>query len=104
MVPRSPKLFALLTLAALAGCAKPPPPPPPPAPPPPPPPPKCESLSERCAAKPDTRAKVTSSDLVFAPAGGWIYAQQSSATIAQASDAGPAIAFLGIDLDFKDAK
>jgi hypothetical protein len=106
MSPRLPKLFALISLVALgAGCPKPPPPPPPPPPPAePPPPPKCESLGEKCEAKPDTKAKVTNTDLAFTPPGAWVYAQQSSATIAQASEAGPAIAFLGIELDPKDAK
>ncbi len=106
MLVRSLKSLALAILvAASVGCAKPPPPEPPPeAPPPPPPPPKCESFSEKCQSKADTRAKITSSDLVFSPAAGWIYAQQSSSTLAQASETGPAIAFLGIDYDAKDAK
>jgi hypothetical protein len=100
------KTLALaLLVAASVGCAKPPPPEPPPeAPPPPPPPPKCESFSEKCQSKPDTRAKITSSDLVFTPAPGWVYAQQSSSTLAQSSETGPGIAFLGIDFDAKDAK
>jgi len=86
--------------------SKPPPPPPQPEAPPalPPPPPKCEALSEKCAATADTRAKITNSSLIFTPARGWIYAQQSSSTLAQAGDSGPALAFLGIDIDPKDAK
>jgi hypothetical protein len=107
MASRPVTLVALIALAALgAGCPKPPPPPPPPPPVAevPPPPPKCESFSEKCAAKPETRAKITSSTLVFTPAAGWTYAQQSSSTVAQASDAGPAIAFIGIEIDAKDAK
>jgi hypothetical protein len=108
MPPRSLTVLAMAALAlGAAGCPKPPPPPPQPeaeVAPPPPPPPKCESLSEKCAGSPDTKAKITNSGLVFAPPAGWIYAQQSSATLAQASDSGPALAFLGADLDPKDAK
>lgn len=109
MSPRLPKLFALTlfaALAALSGC-KPKPPPPPPTPPveePPPPPPKCESLGEKCEAKPDTKAKITSSSLVFTPEKGWFYAMQSSATIAQASETGPGIAMMGYEGDAKDQK
>lgn len=107
MPPRSVLLVTLAGLVALAsGCPKPPPPAPPPEPTveAPPPPPKCESFSEKCAGKASTRAKITNAGLVFSPAVGWIYAQQSSSTVAQESDAGPAIAFLGIDLDAKDTK
>lgn len=104
MSPRLPTLLAMTVLAALAaGCPKPPPPPPPVVAEPPPPP-KCESLAEKCEAKPDTKAKITNSGLVFTPAMGWIYAQQSSATVAQSADGGPAIAMVGIDVDPKDAK
>jgi hypothetical protein len=101
------KLVALSILAAcVAGCPKPPPPAPPPvvADAPPPPPPKCEAFAEKCAGTADTRAKIINSVLVFTPAAGWFYAQQSSSTVAQASDAGPALAFLGIDVDPKDAR
>lgn len=106
MSSRPLKLLAMAALAlAAAGCPKPPPPPPQPEPAPaPPPPPKCESLGEKCTSKAETKAKITNSGLVFAPATGWIYATQSSCTIAQAPDAGSAIAFLGIDVDPKDAK
>jgi hypothetical protein len=107
MSPRLPKILALTMLAvAAAGCPKPPPPPPPPQaePEPPPPPPKCESLGEKCEAKPDTKAKITSSSLVFTPAAGWFYAMQSSATIAQASETGPGIAMMGYEGDPKDHK
>lgn len=101
--------LALAALAALAtGCQKPPPaaPPEPPAgaPAAAPPPPKCESLSEKCTAKADTRAKITNSDLIFTPAPGWTYAQQSSATVTQDSDGGPSLALVGIEIDLKDAK
>src|SRR5689334_3464858 len=104
MASRTVTLAALTTLAALsAGCPKPPPPPPPPEPvAATPPPPKCESFSEKCIAAGDTRAKITNTALVFTPASGWVYAQQSSATVAQSSDSGPVIAFLGIDVDVKD--
>ncbi len=107
MPPRPLKFLAISALTlAVAGCPKPPPPPPQPEPPPvaPPPPPKCEALSEKCAATADSRAKITNSSLIFTPAPGWIFAQQSSSTLAQQSDTGPAIAFLGIDIDPKDAK
>jgi len=106
MAPRLPKLFALTMLALLAaGCPKPPPPPPPPQPvEAPPPPPKCESLGEKCAAKASTKAKITSSDLVFTPATGWFYAQQSSATISQSSETGPGLALMGYEGDAKDHK
>src|SRR5262245_61777767 len=97
----------LLLALAFAAC-KPKPPPPPPAvtaePAPPPPPPKCEAMNEKCEAKADTRAKIPNTDVVFTPATGWIYAQQSSATLSQAPDGGPGIAFLGFDFDAKDAK
>jgi hypothetical protein len=105
MAPRSPNAFALVLFSLLAaGCPKPPEPPPPPPVVEAPPPPKCESLGEKCAARADTRAKITSSEAEFSPAETWIYAQQSSATIAQTDDGGPAIAFLGVEVDPKDAK
>lgn len=68
-----------------------------------PPPPKCEKLDEHCEAKADTRAKVARSDLFVTPVAGWIYAQDEAATIAQGSDSGPVMAFVGYDED-KDAK
>jgi hypothetical protein len=110
MPPRPLKPFALVVLAVLAtGCPKPPPPAPPPEPSAEagaaaPPPPKCESLSEKCTAKADTRAKITNSDLVFTPTTGWLYAQQSSATVAQTTESGPGFALLGIEIDLKDVK
>jgi hypothetical protein len=61
-------------------------------------------MTEKCHGKADTRAKITNSDLVFTPATGWLYAQQSSSTLAQASDAGSALAFLGVEFDPKDSK
>lgn len=105
MALRLPKLLALTLLAAAAaGCPKPPPPPPPPPVEAPPPPPKCESLGEKCASKAGTKAKITSSEMAFAPAVGWFYAMQSSATITQASESGPALAMMGYEGDAKDAK
>jgi|SRR5580704_16353370 hypothetical protein len=105
MSPRSTKTFALVLFSVLAaGCPKPPEPPPPPPVVDAPPPPKCESLGEKCAAKADTRAKITNSEVEFSPAETWVYAQQSSATLAQTDDGGPAIAFLGVDVDAKDSK
>jgi hypothetical protein len=104
MAPRSKTTLALLFAALAAGCPKPPEPPPPPPQVEAPPPPKCESLGEKCAARADTRARITSSEVEFSPAETWIYAMQSSATIAQTDDAGPGIAFLGVDVDPKDAR
>jgi len=97
------------TCAGSVGCSKPPAdvPPQPSAdvtPPPPPTPPKCEAISEKCDAKVETRAKVANSDLVFAPVAGWIYAQQSSATIAQSNELGAAVGLVGVDLDPKDPR
>jgi hypothetical protein len=57
---------------------------------------KCVSLSERCVGKADTRATIPRSNLAFAVPAGWIYAQAPGATVAQVSDAGPAVAFLGV--------
>ena len=101
---------ALLAVAALViGCgSKPPPKPvePPSAPTVAPevkPPPKCEKLDEHCDAKADTRAKVAHAELYVTPVVGWVYAQDEGATVAQASDSGPVMAFVGYDED-KDAK
>lgn len=68
-----------------------------------PPPPKCEKLDEHCDAKADTRAKVAHAELYVTPVAGWVFAQGDAATVAQASDSGPAMAFTGYDED-KDAK
>ena len=115
MDPRPFKIVSVgIVFVALGAChhADTPPPvaPPPPtateAPPPPTPPvqPKCEDLSENCVAAADTRARIASTDLTFAPAAGWSYAQQSTVTVAQTSSSGSALAFAGVDLDAKDAK
>lgn len=68
-----------------------------------PPPPKCEKLDEHCDAKADTRAKVAHAELYVTPVAGWVFAQEEAATIAQSSDSGPVMAFVGYDED-KDAK
>jgi hypothetical protein len=68
-----------------------------------PPPPKCEKLDEHCDAKADTRARVAKADLSVTPVAGWIFAQGEAATVAQASDSGPAMAFSGY-AEEKDAK
>jgi hypothetical protein len=100
---------ALLTVAALAiGCGSKPLPKPvePPAPTVEPevkPPPKCEKLDEHCDAKADTRARVAHAELYVTPVVGWVYAQGDTATVAQASDSGPVMAFVGYDED-KDPK
>lgn len=106
MLPRLPTVLALTLLGALAAACHTPPPEAPveTATPSPPPPPKCESLTEKCEAKSDTKAAVTNSNLTFAPAPGWTYAMLSAATIAQASDQGPVVAFMGYEGDVKDAK
>ena len=101
---------ALLAVAALAvGCGTKPPPTPVEAPTPTveaevtPPPKKCEKIDEHCDAKADTRATVAHADLYVTPVVGWIYAQGDTAMVAQASDSGPVMAFVGYDED-KDAK
>ena len=100
---------ALLAVAALAiGCGSKPLPKPvePPAPTAAPevkPPPKCEKIDEHCDAKADTRARVAHADLYVTPVVGWVYAQGDTAMVAQASDSGPVMAFVGYDED-KDAK
>ena len=100
---------ALLTVVAVAiGCGSKPPPKPvePPAPTVAPevkPPPKCEKIDEHCDAKADTRARVAHAELYVTPVVGWVYAQGDTATVAQASDSGPVMAFVGYDED-KDAK
>lgn len=112
MSPKPLPCCALVVLSALvAGCgSKPPPAPPPPAAvvaepePPPPPPKKCEAIAEQCAASEGTRAKIAASEFALTPPPTWIYAQQGSATVAQASDSGAAIAFVGITGDAKNAK
>jgi hypothetical protein len=68
-----------------------------------PPPPKCEKLDEHCDAKADTRAKVAHAELYVTPVAGWVFAQDEAATITQASDSGPVMAFVGYDED-KDPK
>jgi hypothetical protein len=105
--PFTPAAF-LAAFALALGCGSKPPPKPvePPAPSTAPevkPPPKCEKLDEHCDAKADTRARVAHADLYVTPVVGWVYAQDEAATVAQASDSGPVMAFVGFDVD-KDAK
>ncbi|MFO0762487.1 MAG: hypothetical protein U0359_38970 [Byssovorax sp.] len=115
MAPRSILAISLGALVALAslvsstGCgSKPPPKNPEPADSAEadagPPPPKCEALDEKCAATAETHAKIAHSELVFSPVTGWTYAQMEAVSVAQASDTGPAMAFLGYEGDAKDAK
>jgi hypothetical protein len=77
--------MAVALVAALAtGCPKPPEVKDPVVPSAePPPPPKCESLSEKCLAKGDTRARVPGVDWFITPPSGWTYAQESDATVAE---------------------
>lgn len=102
--------ITLLAASVLAlGCGSTPPPKPvepiaeTPVEPAKPPPPKCEKLDERCDAKADTRAKVAHAELYVTPVAGWVFAQEEAATIAQSSDTGSVMAFVGYDED-KDAK
>jgi hypothetical protein len=48
-----------------------------------PPPPKCESLTEKCAARSSTEARIPGIGLVITPPRGWIYAQEAEATLAE---------------------
>jgi hypothetical protein len=110
MLLRPSTPLALLAVAALAlGCgSKPPPKPVEPVaattqPEAKPPPPKCEKIDEHCDAKADTRARVAHAELYVTPVVGWVFAQGDATTVAQASDSGAAMAFVGYDED-KDAK
>jgi hypothetical protein len=115
MLPRASTIttaFSLSLLLPLAsGCGASPPPPAEAAPqetaaaatpPPQPPPPKCESLDEKCEAKPDTHAKVARCDLAITPPAGWTFAKLAEATVAQSGDA--TLAVTCFDVDPKDAK
>ncbi len=112
MSPRSllvPALGAFLALSVSFGCgAKPKPNTPEPSASAEadagPPPPKCEKLDEKCAATADTKATIAHADLIFVPVTGWTYAQGAGVSVAQASDTGPAMAFVGFEGDAKDAK
>ena len=117
----------LLDLCALAfvavGCGSTPPPkkpePPPPAPvatakpkpadpfdkPAPKPKPKCEAMSEACVADKTTTAKIPeASFVVFTPPNGWTYAQESTSSVAQTSDEGPALAVAAFTVAPDEAK
>jgi hypothetical protein len=89
---------AVVGVILAVGCTKPPPPKPPPPPPvveepppPPPPPPKCESMEEACIAKPDTRARITTSGWTVRAPEGWTYAQEEAATVASSKGAALAV-------------
>ena len=89
------KLSVALGACLLAACAKPPPPKPPPVEEPkvepaPPPPPKCETLSEGCAAKSDTRVGVGAT-WSLTPPPSWTYAKESDATVARIDGAALAV-------------
>ena len=59
----------------------------------------CESLSEECVADGDkNRAKIASSNFVFIPPKGWLYATESGQTIARRKGDALAIAMAGIEL------
>ncbi len=103
-------LVALFPLVCACG-SKPAPAPPPPAPAasvvastPPPPPPKCESLDEKCPAKPGTRARIVLSRLSFEPPPGWVFAQEAEQTIATSGDARMALAVYDAAPNEKDEK
>ncbi|MEO7092036.1 MAG: hypothetical protein ABI175_02220 [Polyangiales bacterium] len=109
---------ASLALVLLLGCAsKPPPPKPPPPvveapkpkpkvvekPKPPPPPPPCEAIMEKCAAEKTTIARIAhTTELVFTPPLGWMYAQEPDASVAQVGDEGPGFALAAIEVVPKD--
>ncbi|WP_155798759.1 hypothetical protein [Sorangium cellulosum] len=100
--------LALSAAAALAAACSSPPPPQPvapdppvtaaPEPPPPPAPKPCKALDEACQAEESTRAKIARSSFVLTPVKGWTYAQAESATIAQATAEGPALATAQVDV------
>ena len=115
--------FALAAVASFAvACGSTPPPkkpePPPPAPvatakpkkddpfdkPMPKAAPKCEAMSEACVADKTTQAKVPEAAVVFTPPNGWTYAQESSASVAQTSDEGPALAVAAFTVAPDEAK
>lgn len=94
-------LFASL-VAGCGGAQKPPPPPPPEKTPWEEPkatkdPPKCEALKEKCEASAATKARITKSTFALTPIKGWTYAQTEGALVAQASDAGGAMAVVGYE-------
>jgi hypothetical protein len=114
-------LAALVSVAAACGSTPPPKKPDPPAPAPvatakpkkqdpfdkptPKPPPKCEAMSESCVADKMTQAKIPeASFVVFTPPNGWTFAQETTATVAQASDDGPALAVAAFTVAPDEAK
>jgi len=100
-----PTLLAALPLFAACGS--------PPKPPPPPPTektewedppasakvaPKCEALTEKCAAKSGTSARVGATGFGVTPIEGWTYAQGEAILVAQKSAEGAAMAATGFDV------
>lgn len=65
--------------------------------PPPAPPKKCEALSDKCAAKSSTKARISKSTFALTPVSGWMYAQTENALVAQSSDAGAAMVAVGYE-------
>lgn len=102
---RAAVVFAAASILSI-GCSPKKPPDPQPQPsasaaekPPAPKPKLCESLSEECIADGDkNRAKIASSDFVFIPPKGWIYATESGQTIAKLKGQPLAIAMTAIEL------
>ena len=108
MAHRPWTLSSLLTALTLAAACSSPPPPKPPEPEPKDKwdassetktaPKKCEALSEKCAAESDTKARIAKSGVTITPILGWTYAQGESATIAQDSDEGSAMAIASYEI------
>ncbi|MBM4356531.1 MAG: hypothetical protein FJ096_00315 [Deltaproteobacteria bacterium] len=97
MKPTLSQSLAATLLAFATACSPPPQPPEEPkveeSPPPP-----CESLSERCIARSDTRAKIPGLSWSITPPSGWVYAQQADSTIAQrVKDSGVLLAVTSVD-------
>jgi hypothetical protein len=99
MKPTLPQSLAAMLLAFASACAS-----PPPAEEPkveealPPAPPKCESMSERCIARSDTRAAIPQLGWTITPPSGWTYAQQSDLTVAERTkDVGAVLAVTSVE-------
>jgi len=112
--------LAAFGFVLVLGCGSKPPPAPPPKPvveapkpkpkpvvekpKPPPPPPPCEAVAEKCTAEKTTVARIAhTTELVFTPPLGWIYAQEPDASVAEVSDEGPGFAIAAIEVVAKDA-
>lgn len=61
--------------------------------------PKCESLDAKCTATADTHCSITGSEAWFTPPPGWLYAEESTGAITQASDDLAAMAFAAANSD-----